>query len=1252
MTDQLLVDLDPVGRASVAIWLDGDEFPDLGEKFQLTWPVDDDALSELRWYLEDYLAAPFGVYGERGPRVQAQLPTWGMAVFGAVFGSGPGREAYLRVRSQSASARVVFLSSSPRLLGLPWELMRDPDRPMPLALDMAGMGRGLKAAELADTVPVPSGKLRVLMVISRPAGSADVEYQMIARPLLKRLQAVRGQVDLVVLRPPTLSALAEELATAADGGEPFQVVHFDGHGILEGDRSWEPGNAESSQGREAEGVLVFEKPGGGSDYVPASRVAQVLKAAQVPVVVLNACQSGAIGRNLEAAVATRLLQEGTASVVAMAYSVYAVAVAEFMAAFYDRLFAGDPVSAAVGAGRQRMFAQNERPSPKGNLPLDDWLVPVHYLRRDVSFPQARMSRAGPLSLAQELDQIRAEAREQSTGDLDPVGSFTGRDALFYELEVAARLQRVVVLHGPGGTGKTELAKAFGRWWRDTGGVEDAGWVFMHSFEPGVATFGLSGVISQIGRRIFGTDFDKLETADRRATVEEALANRRMLLIWDNFETVRSMPDPGGATRLLDEDGCQELVAFVGRLADNGLSAVLITSRAAEDWLGNVGRITVGGLTPREADKYADYLLAPYPAATPRRANRAFGELMEWLGGHPLSMRLVLPHLDAVDADSLLKALRGTVPLPSDDGNGGGRMTSLPASIAYSYRHLGKSARRLLPAVGLFQAVADEEVLTLFSKARGIPGRFKGATSEAWRHALGAAAAVGLLTPLGDGMYLLHPALPAYLAAQWRAEEPAHYSAKLKAATRGFVEAYAQFAVPLNQQIRTGDAGFAYEIIGLQRHTLGSMLGYALADELWGQAGSIFNALSRYWESAGQADEADSWGDRVRLATEGAAGTLPPLDSLAGSLWLSVTNSRADRQAELFLLDEAESTYRKTLDRLLTLPSSPVQKFYLANVYHYLGSIAQRRGQLNDAEDWYRKALAIQEDLGTRAGMSASYHQLGIVAQERRLFDEADDWFRKSLAIAEDLGSKDRMMGAYHQRGMAAQQQGRLDAAEDSYRKAAAIARELGNTNVMAMTYHQLGSLAEDRGRLDEAEDWCRQSLTITEKLGNEQDLAPNYQLLGTIARNRGRPDDAEQWYRKALVITEDLGDQKTTVSTYNLLGTLARMRYRLDDAEEWYRKALAISTERGDLSAMAAASGQLGLVAEDRGQFGLALEWLVRSVSLFDEFPHPSAMPGPIHLARLAARLGMEALEECWRKVTGNSLPPPVRHYVESDTNK
>jgi hypothetical protein len=38
---------------------------------------------------------------------------------------------------------------------------------------------------------------------------------------------------------------------------------------------------------------------------------------KVPVVVLNACQSGAVGKELEASVATALLKAGCAAVVAM-----------------------------------------------------------------------------------------------------------------------------------------------------------------------------------------------------------------------------------------------------------------------------------------------------------------------------------------------------------------------------------------------------------------------------------------------------------------------------------------------------------------------------------------------------------------------------------------------------------------------------------------------------------------------------------------------------------------------------------------------------------------------------------------------------------------------------------------------------------------------------------------------------------------------------------------------------------------------
>ena len=558
MADRLFVDLTADGRVSVGTWLEG-ELPGgaAGEPGALAWPLDADGLEELRWYLEDYLRAPFGVYEDRGPGVAARLPSWGQAVFGAVFGPGPARDAYQRMRARPAGVQVVFRSGAAPLLGLPWELMRDPARELPLALDagVAGIDRSLPAAELGAAFDVAgNGRLRVLMVISRPSGAADVGFRMIARPLLERLEAVRGRVDLVVLRPPTLDALAGTLAEAEAAGEPFQVVHFDGHGALAGRTagSGAPGMYQDA----AEGVLVFQAADGGRDPVPASRVAQVLGSARVPVVVLNACQSGAVGKQLEAAVATRLLHGGAASVVAMAYSVYAVAAAEFMAAFYERLFAGDTVSAAVTAGRQRLFRHDLRPSPKGDLPLADWVVPVHYVRREVRFPGLVTARpAGAPSLEEALDQLAGPGPGGGGGVLAPVGVFTGRDGLFYELETAARLQKVVVLCGPAGTGKTELAKAFGRWWQDTGGVERPEWVFWHSFEPGLASFGLDGVIAEIGLAVFGPDFARLDAAQRTGVVEGFLRDHRALLIWDNFESVRSVPDPSAATLPLDEAGC-------------------------------------------------------------------------------------------------------------------------------------------------------------------------------------------------------------------------------------------------------------------------------------------------------------------------------------------------------------------------------------------------------------------------------------------------------------------------------------------------------------------------------------------------------------------------------------------------------------------------------------------------------------------------------------------------------------------------
>ena len=1109
MPDRLLVELGGDGQAVVSSWPDGG-FPEEVSRAPLAWPLDAEALEELRWYLEDYLLAPFGVWQDRGPEVRDKLAGWGDQVYASVFGDGPARFAYERARDRGLE--VVFRSTEPSLLGLPWELMRDGAGPV--ALGKGGISRSLPVADRAGTLEVPGGWLRVLMVISRPAGTDDVGYQMVARPLLHRLEAVRGEVHLTVLRPPTFDALRQAVTQGAAAGEPFHVVHFDGHGVMPG-RSGGGGAAGARPGMMSaagEGVLAFEQPGGGSDHVGASKVAAVLAAGRVPVAVLNACQSGAVGKELEASVATALLNAGCAAVVAMAYSVYAVAAAEFMAAFYETLFTGESVGRAVTAGRRRLFDHDERPSRKGDMPLADWLIPVHYLRRDVSFPQARTPRPAAVpSLDDALDQIRAEP-SGTVAAQDPLaaagGVFVGRDDLFYQLETAARLQHVVVLTGSGGTGKTELAKGFARWWRDTGGTSDSQLVCWHSFEPGVASFGLDGVITGIGLAVFGTDFARLDPAERLAAVKQLLGQYRGLLVWDNFESVAEMPDPAGATPPLDEAGRARLREFLHWVRDNSRSAVIITSRAREDWLGEVRRIAVGGLNRAEAAEYAGLLLAPFPAAQQRRARPSFGELLDWLDGHPLAMRLTLPRLQDTDPGGLLAALRGTAPLPAEDP-GQGRLSSLGACIAYSFAHLTEQTRRLLPAVSLFHGIADEDLLMLFSATEEVPNRFAGISKQQWTEVLEDAARVGLLIGLGAGMYQIHPALPGYLAAGWHAENPSGYSQEREASEHTLCTACATFSRWLTRQIGSGDAALAYTVIRLQRWTLGAMLGHALDQHSWNDASGIVRALDEYWDSRGLGGEAAAWADRILAATAGS-GHGP--DAAAESLWLYVLGRQASRQRSAGQPDQAAQTYRQNLAWLQARPEDEWTRKSIAATYHQLGTTAQDRGRLEEAEDWYRKALALEEALGDRPIMASTYHQLGVTAQSRGRLDEADDWYRKALAIEEELGDRPGIAISYHQLGRTAQERGRLDEADDWYRKALAIEEELGDLPKMAMTYGQLGLLAEDRQQPRQALDWMIRCVTLFDQFPHPA-TGPGPSHLARLTRGLGMPALEQTWQR-------------------------------------------------------------------------------------------------------------------------------------------
>ncbi|THA83015.1 tetratricopeptide repeat protein [Streptomyces sp. A0592] len=1158
-----------------------DDFALLGE----TGPAD------LRWYLEDYPRAPFGEYAERGRRITARLTEWGRALFTAAFGTASDR---YRTWRASPSPLLELRSSSAAWLGLPWELMADPSRPTPLALDGVRFTRMLDTADSIPGFGVTGPRLRVLMVISRPSGARDVAFRTIARPVLAAVDG--GTVEVVVVRPPTLDGLADALAAAAEEGRPFQVVHLDCHGELAD-----------------EAVLLFEKPGVGAERVRTSQVARVLADARVPVVVLNACQSGAVSSALETAIATRLVSDGVVAVVAMAYTVYAVAAAQFMTAFYARLFAGGSVSDAVVAGRARMARHPDRPGPTGRIPLQDWLIPVHYARSEVRFP--RFGIPAP-----------------STPGRDPlaaVGTFVGRDHEFHELEASAAACPAILLHGSAGTGKTELAKAFGRWWRDTGGVRAPEHVVWHTFEPGMPALGASAVVSGIGMSVLGAPFAAADETRRSTMVRQLMHRERLLLLWDNVE-------------VLEDKDLSGIAEFLG---DLGSSVVLMTSRTPESRLGELRRIELTGLSPEESSAYIDELLAPYPDALPRRTAPGFAELLTWLDGHPLTMRIVLPHLDTTDADTLLAGLRGATALPT--GYGTGRTGSLAASLTYSTARLTARTRSLLAATALCHAVIDTDVLALMSTAEA-SGRFHRITHDQWTASLDEAARAGLLIPLAGGMYRLHPALPAHFHHQWRADaavDGVDFDMELRAAQHSLVHAMASLASWAYRQIESGNAVTGYVVAVLHTPNFIHALRSALDEQWWPAAQQLGRLLHAEWTRTGRTEATRHWADRVRLAVEDDEGNPPRTPEEGIGLWLLFVIAELTSQP-LADFAASEGLYHRAYALLLDQPDDEQSRRLMAVISYELGRIHIQAGRTDEARKWLDRALTTAHGLGHQQSVAAIHLSFGDIAVAEGHWDDADRWYDHARAQSEAAEDQGGTATARQKLGWVAWMRRRWDVAEEHYHAALAIRRALQDRPGQAAAMLALGESAHYRGDLDTAERLYRDALVIREELGDREGAAGIDYILGELAQQRERWDEAEGWFRRSIPAFSATANRSSLGTTHHALGRLAEARHRYREAESWYRKALADFQETDNRPGTATSHGALGALAEKEDDLPAALEHVVRCVTQFDDFPNPGAGPGAEHLRRLAAALGLDALSRTWTTVTGSELPASVHAYI------
>jgi hypothetical protein len=792
------------------IALEGNDLVRRTATVRFSFVLDEHDQDQIAWYLEEYPQNPIDPTPKVAARIQRRMREIGEDLFRAVFEEDDdARDLWAQARDQLTDTRVELVTGVGDATAIPWELIRDPRTDAPLALGAAAF---VRAHPQPSHRPIPlkrdAGPVRILLIICRPGGGRDVPFRSVASRIVKGLRDdVRANFRLEVLRPPTFDQLSRKLTEAKQRGEPYHVVHFDGHGTYLDPRSVSGRTGDfnpllfGDDRTGKHGYLVFENDAApdNCEYVGGPALGKLLAESDVPVLVLNACRSAHAeaddapekqhdgGTKPEAdlharvrafgSLAQEVMDAGVAGVVAMRYNIYVVSAAQFVADLYGALLRGQTLGEAVTFGRKQLNAAPLREIAERVVELQDWVVPVAYESSPLALFPHQESVAPRITL-HSRDATPAGPGLPANLPMPPDIGFFGRDETLLELDRAFDSQRVVLLHGYAGSGKTATAVEFARWYALTGGV--TGPVLFTSFADRHRT--LTQVLDEqepmLGTANAARPWLTLSDAEKRAAALEVLRKLPVLWVWDNVEPIAGFFS-GTPSRWMPEEQ-QELADFL-RAAQQTQAKFLLTSRRDErGWLGNdlPYRISMPPMPMRERIQFARALAERHG----QRLNDPddWRPLLRFTEGNPLTITVVVGQAlrarlhSRQEIEDFVAQLRGG-DASLDDDEREGRTRSLGASLRYGFEHAFTEAEReVLAHLHLFQGYVTAGVLSRVlnsDDACRVPGAER-LTDDDVGALLHRAAEVGLLAPVLGNYYAIHPALPWYFRNLFERRYPA------------------------------------------------------------------------------------------------------------------------------------------------------------------------------------------------------------------------------------------------------------------------------------------------------------------------------------------------------------------------------------------------------------------------------------------------------------------------------------------------
>jgi CHAT domain-containing protein/tetratricopeptide (TPR) repeat protein len=271
------------------------------------------------------------------------------------------------------------------------------------------------------------------------------------------------------------------------------------------------------------------------------------------------------------------------------------------------------------------------------------------------------------------------------------------------------------------------------------------------------------------------------------------------------------------------------------------------------------------------------------------------------------------------------------------------------------------------------------------------------------------------------------------------------------------------------------------------------------------------------------------------------------------------------------------------------------------IYSSVGNCYNSLGQYAKAMELFEQSLAINEELGDRAGQGTTLHGLGNCFVSLGQSVKAIELFEQSLAIFKELVDRAGQGAALNGLGMCYRSLGQYAKAIELFEQCLAILEELGDRAGQGTTLGGLGMCYRLLGQYAKAIELFDQALTILKELGDRAGQGTTLNGLGNCYYSLGQYEKAMELFEQSLAIDKELGDRAGQGKTLNGLGICYQKLGQSVKAIDLLEQSLAILEEVGDRAGQGKSLGSLGNCYQELGHYVKAIERYQQFLTIAEE---------------------------------------------------